>query len=244
MIKLDTAVILAAGYGSRMGAFTQTTPKPLVHFNNRPMIETMLDKLSEAGIKHLLINAHYLSEQLIDYFKNPTAYNFLSINIIVEEVLLETGGGVKAMLPKLPPHFLVVNCDNAWLEPSGTMPLINSMMQEFNPLLMDGLLATLPLSLSHGYQGAGDFIYDQDQIMPARKIKRGAGEVFMGVQILNHSGFENLHSQSKFSLNLVYDVLISKQRLYGISFKHNWFHIGDPESLALAQNYFKNLSTK
>lgn len=109
--KLDTAMILAAGFGTRLKPLTETTPKALIPYKGKPMIENVLSKLIGEGITKFVINTHYLSEQLEEYFnvnKFPA-----DIKIIHEDEILGTGGGIKNASRHLKhvKNFLVYNVD-------------------------------------------------------------------------------------------------------------------------------------
>ena len=91
--KLTKAMILAAGYGTRLKPHTDVLPKALVQYNNKPMIEHVILKLISAGIEDITVNVHYLPEKVFDYFK---ANEFdAKINLTFEPEILGTGGGIK-----------------------------------------------------------------------------------------------------------------------------------------------------
>src|SRR6516165_8727931 len=112
--KIKTAMVLAAGYGTRLKPLTDHTPKPLVPVAGRPMIEYALDKLRDYGIERLVINVSHLKDQLMDYF---AAHNKLSVQISEETEPLEPGGGLKKAAPFLgnEPVF-TINSDILWTD--------------------------------------------------------------------------------------------------------------------------------
>jgi MurNAc alpha-1-phosphate uridylyltransferase len=112
--KIKTAMLLAAGYGTRLKPLTDQTPKPLVPVAGRPMIEYALDKLRDYGIEEIVINVSYLKAQLQTHlagFKN------LRVTISEEAEPLETGGGLKKAGPFLghEPVF-AINSDILWTD--------------------------------------------------------------------------------------------------------------------------------
>jgi NDP-sugar pyrophosphorylase family protein len=88
------AMILAAGLGTRLRPLTEDRPKALVEINGRPLLEIVLTRLRKAGVDEAVINAHHYADMLVRYLK--TNHNFgMRIDLSREEVLLDTGGGLK-----------------------------------------------------------------------------------------------------------------------------------------------------
>src|ERR1700722_1307511 len=86
--------LLAAGVGSRLMPFTATTPKCLIKINDRPLLDYWLELLLDAGVERILINTHYLSEQVDTYVK--ASRWAAKIDLVYESELLGTGGTVLA----------------------------------------------------------------------------------------------------------------------------------------------------
>ena len=105
---IDTAMILAAGRGERMRPLTDTVPKPLIAVAGRSLLERSVDRLIAYGVTNIVVNVHYLGEQIADRLKGRA-------RIVHEERLLETGGSVKNALPFLGDGpFFVLNGDGLW----------------------------------------------------------------------------------------------------------------------------------
>jgi mannose-1-phosphate guanylyltransferase len=83
-------LLLAAGLGTRLRPLTNTVPKCLVLINGKPLLEYWLDMLVEVGIKDILVNLHYLPEEVKKYLSNSKYKNI--VKTVYEEVLLGTGG--------------------------------------------------------------------------------------------------------------------------------------------------------
>jgi len=88
------AIILCAGFGSRMQKFTENTPKPMLLINNRPLLEYTINNLVKNGVTDIGINLHYLAEKIQDYFGNGNRFN-VNITYIKEDHPSGTAGGVK-----------------------------------------------------------------------------------------------------------------------------------------------------
>jgi MurNAc alpha-1-phosphate uridylyltransferase len=108
------AMIFAAGLGTRLRPLTDTTPKALISVGGRPMLERVILKLKDAGFDKIIINIHYLGEQIIDFLRANNNFG-VTIHISDErEKLLDTGGGIKkarSFLESDDEPFLVHNVD-------------------------------------------------------------------------------------------------------------------------------------
>ena len=105
------AMILAAGHGQRLKPLTNNTPKPLLEVGDKPLLAHQLSWLKNAGIKEVVINLHYLGDQIEAYCQNGEAFG-IRIYYSYEDVLLETAGGIINALPLLGDEpFLLLNGD-------------------------------------------------------------------------------------------------------------------------------------
>jgi len=108
------AIVLAGGFGTRLGDITKDTPKPLVKVAGRPFLEFILDALIEQGITEVIFSLSFLKEQFIAHFGDQ--YKSLHIQYAIEDIPLGTGGGISNAIrcDKLPhQHYLVVNGDTS-----------------------------------------------------------------------------------------------------------------------------------
>lgn len=228
--KLECAMVLAAGLGSRMNH--RTLPKPLVTLHGKALIDQVLDRLAEAGIARAIVNLHHkadLIEQHLSGRKVP------AITVSDErEALLDTGGGVKKALPLLGSGpFLIHNADSVWIEGVGSN--LGRLMQTWDDARMDCLML-LSLSASGvGYQGRGDFALDGDGRIRRRKVEQEIVPfAFTGVSIAHPRLFE-ASPEGAFSLNLVWNRAIAAGRAFGMRMEGVWMHVGTPEALAQAE---------
>jgi len=88
------ALILAAGFGTRLGKLTENKPKALVEVGGKPILDHTIRKLLNAGISEILINTHYLSDQVEDFLKKQPYRE--SVTTVFEPSLLGTAASVKA----------------------------------------------------------------------------------------------------------------------------------------------------
>jgi len=232
----DTAMVLAAGLGLRMRPLTNKTPKPLLRIGGIPMIERILGHLVDADIKNVVVNTHYLADQFFAYFDGRVDPK---IEIIYEETILDTGGGVANALHCLDGEaFPVLNSDVILF--NGHQPLIQRLGETWNPLIMDALLLLQPIEKSFGYSGLGDFHIHKDGLLSRRTIDEPAPFLFTGVQILKRDLFRAA-PDSPFSLNVLYDLAQDRGRLFGLVHDGEWLHVGTPAAMRKAERYIRNL---
>jgi MurNAc alpha-1-phosphate uridylyltransferase len=183
----DTAIILAAGLGTRMRPLTDTCPKPLLAINGRPMIELALDHAVGAGVKRAVVNLHYLGGMIRDHLAGRAAPEILFSDEQPE--ILGTGGGIAHALPLLgTAPFYTVNSDAVWVGPN---PLA-ALAAAWEPARMDALLLLVPRERARGYTRPGDFFLTGEGDTPVwRGSARFAPMVYTGALILAPGVFAN-----------------------------------------------------
>ncbi len=228
MSAVNAAMVLAAGLGTRMRAADEERPKPLVELCGKPLIDWVLERVRKAGIENIVVNTHYRAEQIEAHLAGQAG-----IRISREETLLETGGGVKKALPLLGDGpFLVVNADAIWLD--GPQPALQRLIAAWQPEVMDMLLMLQPTAWVTGYQRAGDYFLDPLGKARRRTELEVAPYIFAGARITTAAVFEDT-PDGPFSFNRIFDRLEESERLYGMPHDGEWYHVGSPGELALAQ---------
>lgn len=106
----SVALIMAGGFGSRMGKLTDTTPKAMLKVNGVPLIEHILKKIIQSGIKRIYISIYYLKEKIINYFGTGEKYG-VEIIYLHEDTPLGTGGALRLIQERNFDNILVTNCD-------------------------------------------------------------------------------------------------------------------------------------
>ena len=162
-------MVFAAGLGKRMRPVTDTMPKPLVKIGGRSMIDHMLDRFGEIGVRRAIVNVHYLADQLERHLAERT-----SPKIIISderEQLLDQGGGIKKVLPLIgEAPFFICNTDAIWLE--GARSNLARLAERWDADAMDVLLLVAASATSIGVDWAGDFLMDAE----GRLSRRGESE--------------------------------------------------------------------
>ena len=228
-MNVETAMVMAAGLGTRMRPLTDHKPKPLVEVAGKPLIEYAFDKLRLAGVKKAVVNVHYLPKQVEDYVANCATD--LDISISDERAqLLETGGGLVQALPMIGGDpFFCINSDAIWTD--GEVDALTRLAQAWDRETMDGLLLLVPRERAFSHKGNGDFSIDDK----GRPLRRGTAAqapfVYTGIQLLSRA-FLNDAPTGPFSTNILWDRAIAKGRLFALQHHGDWFDIGSPAAIA------------
>jgi len=226
-----TAMLLAAGLGTRMRPLTDATPKPLIPVAGRSILDRLIDPLLAAGVKRLVVNVHWLADQVEAHV---TALAGVEVVISDErDRLLETGGALARAAPVLgeDPVF-VLNTDAIWM-PSDAGPLLD-LARAYDPSRMDDLLLLADRERTLGYPGPGDFHRDPDGTLRRRGADKVADWAFAGVRITRPSLYAG-EAVEPFSANRIWDRLIPEGRLHGLTMDRFWLHVGDPGALRDAE---------
>jgi N-acetyl-alpha-D-muramate 1-phosphate uridylyltransferase len=226
-----TAMVLAAGLGTRMRPLTDDRPKALVRVAGKALVDHTLDRLVGAGVARAVVNVHAFADQLEAHLRRRD-----DIEIIISDEraqLMETGGGVKqarALLGDDP--ILVCNIDSVWDEPAGSA--MARLARGFEPSRMGARLMLASMEAQLGYDGAGDFFQEAD----GRIVFRGAAEhaplAYMGVQIIDPAILDD-EPLAPFSFTRVWRRLDAEQRLFGAPLGGFWMHVGDPRAREAAE---------
>lgn len=228
MIK--TAMVMAAGHGTRMRPLTNNRSKAMVEVGGKTLIDHMLDRLEEAGVEKAIVNVHAHADHLEDHLnKRPKG-----IEIIIScerENLLETGGGLIKALPLLGDDpILICNIDAVWME---FAPVLQTMFDAWDPAEMDSLFLVAPKPRTLGYPGTGDFDMDRDGRL-SWKTGEKAFWVYAGVEIFTPAKAKGFPIE-KFSRKEIWQKSIEQGRIFGLPIPGYWMHVGDPETLKAAE---------
>ena len=231
MTKIETAMVLAAGLGTRMRPAALDKPKPLVPLARKPLIDHVLERLDGAGIVRAVVNVHHRADQIEQHLSHCARPEIVISD--EREKLLDTGGGVKHALSLLGAEgFVVHNSDSVWLETN--TPNLSRLIAAWQPERMDCLLMLALGAAAVGYQGRGDFSLDGDGRIRRRREQEVVPFVYTGVQIMHPRAFAAT-PDGPFSNNLVWNHAMLSGRAYGMRMEGLWMHVGAPDALAAAE---------
>ena len=224
-----TAMVLAAGLGTRLRPLTESRPKSLIEVAGKPLIDHALDRLAGAGVERAVVNTHYLAEQIE---RHLAARRRPAIQLSHEPTILDTGGGIARALPLLGNRgFYVVNAKIFWR--GGQDEALLRLARMWDEQRMDGLLLLQPTVSAVGYDGPGDFQMDQLGRIAWRSAQEIAPFVYASIQILHPRLFEGAPAGA-FPLRPLWTRAIEAGRLYGLRHDGEWYHVSTPPAVAAA----------
>jgi len=217
-VKINTALILCAGYGKRLNPLTLVEPKPLLKVKEITLLENCINLIRSLGIKKIILNTFYLKEK-IESFINIKKFD-LDITIVNDgKKILNTGGGILNMMNSSnDSHFLILNPDTVWNQ--GYLEKIKGMEDFYFTNQIKNILLLVNKNLSFDKKLEGDFN------LLKNKIKKDLQNdfIYTGCQIVNKDLFD-LHLVSNFSISEVWNQLVSKNELYGYESLEKFHHL-------------------
>ena len=233
MTQIKTAMVLAAGYGTRLKPLTDALPKPLVPVAGRPMIEYALEKLQAYGIREIVINVSHLKDHLVAHL---AAQKNLTIKISKEAEPLETGGGLKKaqfLLGEEP--VFVINSDILWTDEGETA--LARLARHWNDAKMDFLLLAQSKSRAVGHDKGEDHLF----IKPGNTIgwnDADAPYIIAGIGIF-HPRVLTGTPDGKFSVKFLWHEALVQNRLFCLPHRGRWFQTGTLEDIRKAEEQLK-----
>ena len=232
MLTPATAMVLAAGLGTRMRPLTDDRPKALVEVGGRALIDHMLDRLADAGVTRAVVNVHAFADRLEAHL---AARDGAPQIVISDERarLLDTGGGLKAAGAVLgdEPVF-TANIDAVWIEPGE--PALAALARAFEPRRMDACLLVTRTDRALGLDSPGDFTLADDGRLAFRGDAPDAPYAFCGVQVFKPA-LAAAEPDTVFSTSRIWRRLAAAGRLYGVELAGEWMHVGDPLARTTAE---------
>lgn len=230
-----TAMVLAAGLGTRMRPLTDDRPKALVEVGGRALIDHMLDRLAQVGVETAVVNVHAFADRLEAHLLARDATGVMPRIIISDERAepLETGGGIKHALHLLPDApFWVANIDSVWIDDDGQA--LEAVAAAWDPGRMDVCLLTASTAESMGFHDTGDLFLAETGEVRFKDAGESAPLVYVGVHIAKPSVVAG-GPDGPFGLLPIWKRLTETGRVHGVAPKGLWMHVGDPLARDLAQ---------
>ena len=219
-MRINTALILCAGFGKRLNPITLNKPKPLIEINNISLLKNTLDLINLLGIKNILINTFYLSDQIEKYIRSEN----IKLTIVKDgSNILNTGGGIFNLTNNsLQNDFFVFNPDTIWNE--NYLSEIKNMESFYFQNKVKNILLVVEKSKCFDQRMSGDFSI-KNNILGNSSNKNF---IFTGCQILNKSIFDNCKIEP-FSINKIWNKMISNNILFGFKSEQEFTHLTDIE---------------
>ncbi len=233
-MKIEDAMVLAAGLGTRLRPITDTTPKPLVPIAGKPMIDYGLDALAEAGIRRAVVNVHHFADQMKAHLADRAVPEILLSD--ETDRLMNSGGGLAKGLKLLGREpVLVMNADLFWIgEKPGEKSNLRRLAEGFDPESMDMLMLCVKLEDTTGHNGKKDFSLDADGRLTRYREGSGTPVVYAGALALMPALLDDAPDDA-FNLNIYFDRAIAAGRLHGIMLEGHWITVGTPDAIGAAE---------
>lgn len=231
----ETAMILAAGFGTRMRPLSDKIPKPLLKIDGRPMLDLAIDHLKNVGVRRIVVNGHYLADQIEAHLETRTDIETIFSR---EDTILDTGGGVKNARGHLDDKpFLLLGGDMPCLD--GATPTLKQLMDVWDASKMDELMLLYPTKDAKGFDAdKGDFVREADGHLWRSNAPAPRPYVWLSAQIVKPSLYDDIDGVA-FSNTKIFDITEQAKRLYGTVHQGTCFHVGTPEDLAEANALLK-----
>lgn len=222
------AMIMAAGFGTRMGPLTKSTPKPLIEVAGRALIDHARELTQGIGAAPVVINTHYRAAQMRHHLRHAAV-------ILSDEQphIRDSGGGLQQALRYFSDDAVfTLNSDNVW---TGQNPLA-ALAKAWQPEKMDALMMLQPVDRATGREGSGDLGLDADGRICFDTAEKPY--VFTGAQLIKTAPIAAVEA-AIFGLREVWEGLAQSGRLYGVVHKGGWADVGHPEGIIAAENLLK-----
>jgi MurNAc alpha-1-phosphate uridylyltransferase len=227
-----TAMVMAAGLGTRLRPLTDHRPKPLVEVAGRALVDHVLDRLVEAGVETAVVNVHHFADQMVAHLARR---DDIRIKISDERAaLLDSGGGIahaRRLLGEEP--ILVANIDSLWT--GGETPPLQNMAQAWDPEIMDVLLLLVPRGQGLGFEGPQGFFRDEaGRLTHSAEPEPPTPFANVGFQIIKPQILDGVR-EDVFSIVPIWRRLAEQGRLHGAVMDAFWMHVGDPAAREAAE---------
>ena len=219
-MKINTALILCAGFGKRLNPITLNTPKPLLEIKDVSMLERCINLIEKLGIKKILINTFYLKDQF-SVFLNSKNFN-IDIKIIEDgEHILDTGGGIQNMIKDSnEKDFIIFNPDTIWS--NNYKDEILRMEKMYFSKKLENILLLANKKLSFDKKLKGDFNLKNNLINKEAEKEF----IYIGCQIINKKLFIKEKIEN-YSILEIWNNLLDQKKLFGYESQKDFYHLTD-----------------
>ncbi len=221
-MKINTGLILCAGFGKRLNPITLKIPKPLIKINEISLLENSINFLEKLKVKNIKINTFYLHEKISNFLLSYKSDSKIEILNDGEEIL-DTGGGILNLINRSDEtDFIVLNPDTLWGD--NYLNTTINMMEYYFEKKIKSLLMIVNKEKSFDKRMKGDFSLNNERLLKNKENNF----IYTGLQIINKSLFKN-KKLIPFSVTSIWDEAIKNKMLYGFESKQPFIHLTDLE---------------
>ena len=219
-MRINTALILCAGFGKRLNPITLNTPKPLLEIKDVSMLERCINLIKKLRIEKILINTFYLKDQFSAYLNSK---NFsIDIKIIEDgEHILDTGGGIQNMIKDSnEKDFIIFNPDTIWS--NDYKDEILKMEKMYFSEKLENILLLVNKKFSFDKKLKGDFNLKNNLINKEAEKEF----IYIGCQIINKKLFIRQKIEN-YSIFAIWNNLLDQKKLFGYESQKDFYHLTD-----------------
>ena len=219
-MRINTALILCAGFGKRLNPITLNTPKPLLEIKDVSMLERCINLIEKLGIQKILINTFYLKDQF-SAFLNSKNFN-IDIKIIEDgEHILDTGGGIQNMIKDSnEKDFIIFNPDTIWS--NDYKDEILKMEKMYFSEKLQNILLLVKKKFSFDKKLKGDFNLKNNLINKEAEKEF----IYIGCQIISKKLFIKEKIEN-YSILEIWNNLLDQKKLFGYESQKDFYHLTD-----------------
>ena len=219
-MRINTALILCAGFGKRLNPITLNTPKPLLEIKDISMLERCINLIEKLGIQKIVINTFYLKDQFYEFLDKKNLS--LDFKIIDDgEHILDTGGGIQNMIKDSNENdFLIFNPDTVWSD--NYRDEILKMEEIYFSKKIENILLLANKKLSFDKKLKGDFNLKNNLINKEAEKEF----IYIGCQIINKK-LLNKEKIENYSILEIWNNLLDQKKLSGCESKKDFYHLTD-----------------
>ena len=225
----NTAVLMVGGMGTRLRPMTKDCPKPMLCVGGKPILETTIDTLRDAGFRHFVLTTNYLAEHIHDYFGDGSAKG-ITIEYVLETERLGTAGALRFIETKNNHPILVMNGDI--LTRLNYIHLLRYHEQR-------GATATMCVREFNHQIPFGVVELEGDQIRGIQEKPQSSYFVNTGIYVIGSKALQHVPTSGPFDMPDLFD-LIRENRMKTIAYpiREYWMDIGRPDDFLQAEKDF------
>ena len=219
-MRINTALILCAGFGKRLNPITLNIPKPLLEIKDISMLERCINLIEKLGIQKIVINTFYLKDQFSEFLDKKNLS--LDFKIIEDgEHILDTGGGIQNMIKDSNENdFLIFNPDTIWS--NDYKDEILKMEKMYFSEKLENILLLANKKLSFDKKLKGDFNLKNNLINKEAEKEF----IYIGCQIINKKLFIKEKIEN-YSILEIWNNLLDQKKLFGYESQKDFYHLTD-----------------
>ena len=230
MKTIKQAVILAGGYGTRLRPFTDTNPKPMYPFNEKPFLEYLINQVKSFGIENILLLLGYLPEKIQNYFLDGQKWG-VNIRYIVTPVEYETGLRLRSGLDQYEDEFLLMYCDNY-------CPIdFNKLVSDYEK--NDPLIQLTVYDNGDNYTKSNMLISENGlvEVYDKKRVTPNLRGVDIGYAIVNKEVFQYVSEENRGFEVQAYTKAVEQKKLFATVTKHRYYSVGSYERISLTEAF-------